>query len=123
MRNPLISDREVEFQLYEVLDAGALTTLPWYTAHSRETFDGYIAMCRRFALEVLFPSYRAIDETPPSLAGGRVTVHPRMREIWPALKELGVIAATRPAEVGGAQLPLTVGAAAALYLMAGNLSA
>jgi alkylation response protein AidB-like acyl-CoA dehydrogenase len=123
MKNPLISERDLEFQLYEVLDAGSLPRLPWFAGHSRETFDGYIEICRRFAREVLYPSYREIDETPPELKDGRVTVHPKMREIWPGLRELGVIAATRPASVGGAQLPLTIGAAAGLHLMAGNLSA
>src|SRR5690606_31545503 len=37
-------------------------------------------------------------------------------------RELGVIAATRPAAVGGQQLPLVAAVAAQIYLMAGNLS-
>src|SRR5690606_2298771 len=37
--------------------------------------------------------------------------------------ELGVVAATRPSEVGGQALPLTVATLAHAYLMAGNLSA
>ena len=37
--------------------------------------------------------------------------------------DLGLVAATRPAEVGGQQLPQTVGTAAMLYIMAGNCGA
>jgi alkylation response protein AidB-like acyl-CoA dehydrogenase len=52
-----------------------------------------------------------------------VTAHPRLRGLLAQLRDLGVITASRPTDVGGQQLPLTVAAAANLYLMAGNLSA
>jgi butyryl-CoA dehydrogenase len=121
--NPLLSDRDLSFQLFEVLGAESLLQLPYFAEHSRETFDAYIDACRRFAREVLFPTYRDVDAQPPRFEGGLVLLHPRLREVWPQLRDLGVIAASRPAEVGGAQLPLTIAAAASLYLMAGNLSA
>jgi alkylation response protein AidB-like acyl-CoA dehydrogenase len=123
MANPLLSDRDIAFVLYELLPAEELCRLAPFSEHSRATFDAYVGACRRLAREVLLPSYRPIDEEPPRLKDGRVTVHPRLRELWPTLKELGVIAATMPVEQGGAQLPLTVATAANLYLMAGNLSA
>jgi hypothetical protein len=37
--NPLLSDRDVDFQLYEVLDAAGLCALPAFSEHSRETFE------------------------------------------------------------------------------------
>jgi alkylation response protein AidB-like acyl-CoA dehydrogenase len=121
--NPLISDRELAFLLDEVLDLGALLGWPAFAEHDRASVDAYLEACRRFAREALWPSYRALDAEPPSFQGGRVRVHPRLHELWPRLCELGVIAATRPEAVGGQALPLTVGIAAQLYLMAGNLSA
>ena len=121
--NPLLSDRLVDFLLYEVLDAPALCALPAFADHERETFDLWLGACRRLAREVLLPSYRAMDEAPPRLESGQVRVHPRMHAIWKELVELGVIAATRPPAVGGQQLPLTVSTLASAYLMAGNLSA
>ena len=121
--NPLLRDRDVDFLLYEVLDAPALTALPAFAEHTRETFDLYLQSSRRLAREVLFPAYKAMDESPARLANGRVTTHPRMHEIWPQLVELGVIGATRPTEVGGQSLPLTVAVLAHGYLMAANLSA
>jgi butyryl-CoA dehydrogenase len=123
MANPLIDDRDVEFQLYEVLDAPALTRLPYFADHGRDTFDLVLGATRRFAREVLFPTYRPLDEQPPRLVNGRIHVHPRLREVFPQLVALDLIAAPRAAEVGGQQLPLTVYTFASAYLMAANLGA
>jgi butyryl-CoA dehydrogenase len=123
MANPRLSDRDVAFQLHEVLDATDLLRWPAFADHDASSFEGYLGACRRFARETLWPSYRAIDAEPPHLAAGRVLAHPRLRELWPRLRALGVIAATRPAAVGGQQLPLTIAVAAQVYLMAGNLAA
>src|SRR5262249_58724992 len=64
-----------------------------------------------------------MDEEPARLENGRVTTHPLMKDIWHRLCSLGLLRATRPAEVGGHALPFTVGALGASYLMAANLSA
>jgi alkylation response protein AidB-like acyl-CoA dehydrogenase len=121
--NPLLSDREVDFQLYELLDAAGLCRLPWFAEHSRETFDLYLRSARRLARELLYPAYPSMDQAPAALRDGRVTLHPAMREIQAQLAALGVVAASRPAAVGGQQLPHLVAAAASLYLQAGNCSA
>jgi butyryl-CoA dehydrogenase len=77
---------------------------------------------RRFAREVLFPTYRLLDAEPPTFRDGRVHVHPLMRRLYPAMVELGLLTATRPPEVGGQQLPMTIASVASAYLMAANLS-
>ena len=123
MANPLLSDRNVDFLLYEVLGAEQLCQLAAFGEHGRETFDLFLASARRMAREVLLPSYRRMDAQAPVLEGGRVRVHPLMKEIYPQLLSLGFVNATRPAAVGGQQMPLTVAALAAAYLMAGNGSA
>jgi alkylation response protein AidB-like acyl-CoA dehydrogenase len=123
MPNPLLADRDVAFLLDEVLDASALCMLPAFADHSRETFELFLRSCRELAREVLDPSYRPMDEHAPRFENGRVKVHPAMREIWPRLVELGILAATRSPDVGGQQLPGTVAVLGNAYLMAGNLSA
>ncbi|XXF78896.1 acyl-CoA dehydrogenase [Myxococcaceae bacterium GXIMD 01537] len=122
-RNPLLSDRDVDFQLYEVLDATALCALPAFAEHSRDTFDLVLDSTRRFARDVLFPTYRVMDAEPPAFREGRIHAHPLMRTLYPRLVDLGLLGATRPAEAGGQQLPHTVYSLASAYLMAGNLSA
>ena len=123
MKNPLVSDRDIEFLLYEVLDAPSLCALPAFAGHDRSTFDLMLASSRRIAREVLYPAYRPMDAEPPRFEGGRIITHPLMKTIYPQLIELGVIGATRPVAVGGQQLPRLVAALASTYLMAGNLSA
>ena len=39
MSETLLSSRNLAFELYEVLDAEALTTRERFAEHSRETFD------------------------------------------------------------------------------------
>ena len=123
MANPLLSDRDVEFLLYEVLHAERLCSLPWFSEHSRETFDLFLTSCRKLGREQLFPAYKPMDEFGSRLVNGRVLVHPAMRELWPRMAEMGLVNATRPAEVGGQQLPSTIGGLGAAYLMAANLAA
>ena len=121
--NPLLSDRDVDFQLHEVLDTESLCRLPAFADHSRETFTLFLDSTRRFARDVLAPTYRLMDAEPPAFRDGRVHTHPLMRALYPQLVELGLLSATRPLEVGGQQLPLTVYSLASAYLMAANLSA
>ncbi|NUP13424.1 MAG: acyl-CoA dehydrogenase [Polyangiaceae bacterium] len=121
--NPLLREADVDFLLYEVLEVERLCALPAFAEHGRDTFDLFIREARRLARDVLFPAYRAMDEAPPKLEEGSVRVHAKMRDIYPQLVALGLIAATRPADVGGQQMPLCVATFANAYLMAGNLSA
>ncbi len=121
--NPLLRDRDVDFLLYELLDAPALCALPAFADHSRETFDLYLQSVRRLARDVLFPAYKPMDEQPARLEAGTIKTHARMKALFPQLVALGVVNATRPFEVGGQQLPLTVATLAHAYLMAANLSA
>jgi alkylation response protein AidB-like acyl-CoA dehydrogenase len=121
--NPLVSDRNIEFLLYEVFSAEEICALPAYADHSRETFDLVLQNARKFAREVLYPSYKPMDENPPHMVGGGLKVHASMREVFPKLVEQGMTAATRPYEVGGQQLPHMVSTLAAMYGMAANLSA
>jgi butyryl-CoA dehydrogenase len=123
MPNPLLSDKNVDFLLYEVMRADDLVKLPAFAEHSRETFDLYLGACRKLARDVLLPAYKPLDEEPPRLEAGRVKVHPLLRKLYPRMVELGVLNATRPESVGGQQLPTCVANLAAAYLMAANLSA
>jgi len=120
MANPLVSDRNVDFLLYELLHAEELCRLPYFSDHGRETFDLVIGSARKLAREQLFPAFKPMDEHPPHLDNGQVKVHPAVRELLPQMFDLGLASAMRPVEVGGQQLPATVGLMAAHYAMAAN---
>ncbi|MFV8750851.1 acyl-CoA dehydrogenase [Nannocystaceae bacterium ST9] len=118
--NPLVRDRDVDFLLDEVHDVLGLCSLPAYADHSRETFSLFLTSAAKLARERLFPLFRAMDEQPAQLIEGRVRTHPQMAGLWDRMVELGLLTATCPAEVGGAQLPHAVSVLGYLYLMAGN---
>jgi hypothetical protein len=82
MPNPLLRDRDVDFLLYELLDAPAMCALPAFAEHSRETFELYLQGTRRLAREVLYPAYRAMDAEPPRFSAGAIAVHPLMKAIY-----------------------------------------
>lgn len=121
-QNPLLSDRDVHFQLHELADVSSLTRLPAFADHGRETFDLYVHSARALARGALYPAYRPMDAEPPTFQAGRIHVHPAMRALWPRLCELGVLSASRPYAVGGQQLPRSVAIVAEAYLMAANLA-
>jgi butyryl-CoA dehydrogenase len=121
--NPLLDDRDVEFLLYDVFGVDRLTALPAFADHSRETFDLVLGAARRFARGTLLPTFRELDANPPVLVDGKVRVPAKMKELWPQLRDLGLIAAPRSPEVGGQNLPLAIDAVATTYLCAGNLGA
>jgi butyryl-CoA dehydrogenase len=118
--NPLLSDRDVDFLLFEVHDAASLCALPAFADHDRGTFELTVQTVRRLARDVFFPALRDTDATPPVLRDGAVALHPKMRAMFNALAEAGLLAATRPVSVGGQSLPSLVATAANAYLCAGN---
>jgi len=83
----------------------------------------YLNMARKFAREDLYPAFKPMDADAPKLVDGEVKVHPIMHELYPKMAELGLLTASRPPEVGGAELPLTISNIANGYLMAANASA
>ncbi len=123
MSNPLVSDRDVAFILEHTIDLDRLLALPYFEDHSRETVTLYLENARRLAREVLAPGYKVTDEEAPNLVDGKLPLHPEMHKAIDALVELGVVTATRPYDLGGAQLPAAIAVLAEAYLMAGNLSA
>ena len=119
--NPLIDDRLIDL-LLDLERVDELCAFPYFADHDRETFGLYLDACRRVGRQVLWPSYVATDAEPPALAEGRVRLHPKTKDGFHQVRELGVIAANRPEAFGGHQLPITVSTLAHAYLMAGNLS-
>ena len=122
-QNPLIQDRTVDFLLHDVLQVETLCELPYFADHSRETFDLFLAACRKYAREVLFDTYKPMDEQAAHYESGRVHTHELMKSVYPQLVELGLLTATGGEEIDGQQLPLTVALASNAYLSAANLSA
>jgi len=123
MAERFVSERNLRFMLYQVMEAESLTRYPYYGDHSRETFDLVLDTAMRLARELLKPVLREMDQAPPRLVDGRVLVHPVVRRIMRECGEGGWIAAHAPYELGGQQLPLLITSACRFIFSAANYSA
>jgi alkylation response protein AidB-like acyl-CoA dehydrogenase len=122
MANVLVSDELVEFLLDDIVGLDRVLSLPAFAGHTRATCDLFLGSARRLARDALYPAYELMDKQPPRYEGGRVHLHPKMAGLYRQVVELGLVSASRPEEVGGAMLPMTVTVAANVYLMAANLN-
>ena len=112
----LIPRRDLDFQVYEVLDCGALLSAPRFADHDRQVFDGVVDAAYRIAEERFLPFAAKSDAEEPVLQGGVVRLPPEAREALDALAAAGFFAASLDAADGGLQLPHTIsGACSALF--------
>jgi alkylation response protein AidB-like acyl-CoA dehydrogenase len=118
----LISRRDLEFQLYDWLDAEALCMAPRHAEHSRETFDAVLDGCERLANECFAPHYQTGDREEPRFEAGRVRLPNETAQALRAFADSGMTAATQDAAFGGMQLPTLVEQAALSYLYAANIA-
>ena len=122
MQDPLITERELAFQLYEVLDVEALCAHPRFADHDRGTFEASLHTAREIARDRFLPHNRAADLAEPRIEGGRVVTVAGLKEALAAFHDAGLAAATFRPEAGGAGLPWTVGQACMALCYGANIA-
>lgn len=120
MSETLLSSRNLAFELYEVLDAEALTQRPRFADHNRETFDAALATARGIAEELFAPHNRKNDEHEPQYVDGAAQLIPEVKPALEAFIEAGFLNATRNFEVGGMQLPNLLSQACFAHFQSAN---
>jgi alkylation response protein AidB-like acyl-CoA dehydrogenase len=123
MAEKFISERNLQFLLYEVFDVESLTKYPYYQDHGRETFDMVLETALKMATDLIFPVFQEMDKNPPEFVDGEVKVHPVIKTFMKESGEGGWIAASFPYEYGGQQIPLMIQFACQFILRAANYSA
>ena len=123
MSGKFVSQRNLKFLLYEVMQAETVTALPAYQDHDRQSLDLMLATAHRIGEQLLFPAFRAMDLTPPALEDGRVRVNPAVREFMRQCGEGGWVGATFSYDHGGMQLPALINTACIYIFAAANFSA
>jgi alkylation response protein AidB-like acyl-CoA dehydrogenase len=121
VKSPLASRRDLEFQLFEVLDVEALTRRARFSEHSRETFLSALDTALDVAARKFAPHNRAADEREPTFDGERVTMIPEVKEALDAFVAAGFLVSARDYEVGGMQLPTVVAKACHAVFEAANV--
>ncbi len=122
MTDTLLNRRDLDFQLYEVLDTASLCDRERFTEHSRETFNAVIETADRIAREKFAPHNALADQDEPRFEDGKVTMRAEVKEAMDAYSEAGFIAGRYDYELGGMQLPETVMTACNGFFMAANPS-
>ncbi len=122
MQSKILSRRDLEFVLYELLEASALTSRARYADHSRETFDAALATCERMASELFEPHYRKNDQNEPHFDGENVHIIPEVKQALDAFCKAGLMAAGQDYDLGGMQLPAVVNAACFAWFKGANIS-
>ncbi len=119
---PLLNERDLHFQLYEVLDTEALLQRPRYAEHDRGIFDATLKTARDISAEYLAPHNQKGDANEPTFDGKSVTLIPETRRAWDAFAEAGFLASHHDFEDGGSQLPEVVLRACMAYFNAANVA-
>ncbi|MBN2224489.1 MAG: acyl-CoA dehydrogenase [Deltaproteobacteria bacterium] len=123
MADKFISERNLKFLINEVFDAPSLLQFPRYSHHTPEVFDMVIDTAMKMGRDLLKPSFEEMDKNPPRFEAGAVKVHPSVKRLMKECGEGGWISAVASLEVGGQQLPFTVGLIPTFVFSAANYSA
>lgn len=119
---PFIDRTILDFLLYDWLDAAALTRLPRFSDHSRETFDAVLDLSARLADDHFATHAKQADRSEPVFDGETVRVLPEIKAALRAYAEAGLFAATFDQALGGAQIPALVQTASTALTMAANIA-
>jgi alkylation response protein AidB-like acyl-CoA dehydrogenase len=117
----ILSRRDLDFLLYEWLDAESLVKRPRFAEHSRETFDAVLDLAEQIATEHFAPHNRKADEHEPRMVDGRVELIPEVADALRVFTEAGLMAGEFDEAHGGLQLPHVVGQAVFAWFKAANI--
>ena len=88
---PFIDRAILDFLLYDWLDAAALTRLPRFSEHSRETFNAVLDLSTRLADDHFAPHAKRSDQNEPVFDGETVHVLPDIESCAAGLRGSGAV--------------------------------
>jgi len=116
----LLSQRDIEFLLYEWLDVASVTTRERFSDHDITSFNAILDTASRIASERFASIRRHCDLQQPQFDGQQVILPAEIGVAVRAYIDSGLIAATQDYAHGGLQLPQTIAAVANAYFAAAN---
>ncbi|MEY3580480.1 MAG: hypothetical protein RI984_1584 [Pseudomonadota bacterium] len=122
MSSLILSRRDLDFLLYEWLDALSLTQRERFTEHNRETFDAVLDLCERLATDEFAPHNKKSDQHEPEFDGNSVSMIPEVGAALQAFCDAGLMAAGQDFEMGGMQLPCLIEKAGFAWFKGANVS-
>src|SRR5579875_734844 len=122
MKSTLLSRRDLDFLLFEWLRVEELTKRARFADHSPETFSDVLDLCEQVATRYFAPHNKKSDAQEPSFDGSKVTVIPEVKQALRAFAEADLVSMAMDADLGGAQLPVSIAQAGFAWLSAANVS-
>lgn len=121
MTQQYFSRRDIDFQLFEVLNLEQFCARPRYQSHDRATFNGILDTASKIAIEFFAPHAAKSDTFEPQFNSGRVALIPEIKAALDVYIDAGLMAATFDESVGGLQLPAALGQAISAMMYATNI--
>ena len=123
MAQQYIADRrDVDFVLYEQMDAEKLTKTEKYGDLNKKALDMVINEARNFAVKEILPTYAEGDRNGARYENGEVIAPECYRRPLELFREGEWIAMTEDPEIGGQGLPHLIAQAANEYLIGANFA-
>ncbi len=122
MAQVIADRRDLEFVLYEQLDAEELVKRDKFSDMNRKMFDMVINEARNFAVKEILPLNEEGDKVGLQFEGGNVLVPECFRKPYEMFKEGEWIAMAEDPEYGGQGLPHLINQAAMEYIMGADFS-
>jgi len=122
MAQQFFSRRNIQFMLYEVLQAEDLCNYEYFQDHSRDTFELIIDTISKLGTGVMYPVFQDMDSNPPVYADGIARVHPVVRTYMQECGAGGWINPGASYEFGGQQLPSVINTVITFIMGAANYS-
>ena len=123
MTDRFFSRRNLDFMLFEVFRGDALARYDRYRDHTKQGISMVIDAAATLGADLLYPCLMEMDQHPPILENGQVSVHPQVKKFLKECGRGGWIAASFPYHHDGEQLPELVTAACRFIFAAANYSA
>ncbi|NPU93193.1 MAG: acyl-CoA dehydrogenase [Gammaproteobacteria bacterium] len=118
----LIPRQDLDFILFDLLQAGSLLHYPRYQDHSLDTFSQSIDTATQIAERYFAPHNHLADEKEPWFDGEKVHTIPEVKAAFHHFVDSGLLNARQDYEDGGMQLPATIAAACTAQITAANPS-
>lgn len=118
---PFLSKRDLQFQLFEVLDTASLPERPRFAEHSREVYDDILNLAYNVAEKYFAGHTREADLNEPQVVEGKVKLVPQVAGAMQAFRDAGFFSAHHDEEWGGLQLPWVMMQAVQAHFQAANI--
>jgi len=122
MAQQVAEKRDMDFVLYEQLNAETLTTFDKYKEFNRKTFEMIISEARSLGLKEIYTTYAEADRNGARYENGQVYAPECFRRPFELVREGEWNAMTEDPELGGQGLPNLIATAAGEYLTGSNFA-